>query len=76
MMREWRGLEGTEDAWMVEADTDCFDGERGFVVSLYIESGNECGLAELTAEDARELAATLLKEADTVDRNNAARTAA
>jgi hypothetical protein len=33
-------------------------------------------LAELTAEDARELAATLLKEADTVDRNNAARTTA
>jgi hypothetical protein len=79
--REWSGLQGTDDAWRVEAEYDVFDGARGYVVSLYVENARptekiECGLAELTAEDARELAAALLEEADTVDRNNAARTAA
>ncbi len=74
--REWSGLEGTPDAWKLEIDIDRFRFDSPVVVSLYIENPGEqgglreCGMAELSPEQARELAAALLQEADNADQNN------
>ena len=75
--REWSGLDGTPDAWKLEIDTDRMAFDRPATVTVYVENPgekgdlkDEAGLAELSSESARELAAALLEEADNCDRVN------
>lgn len=74
-MKEWAGVcDG--DPWKLEVETDCFTKDEPFVVSMFIvngdpKNGREIGLAALSAEQARDLATALFREADNVDANNA-----
>lgn len=77
--RAWSGLEGTPDAWKLEIDIDRMRFDRPVVVTVYIENpgetgdvtrGGECGLAELSPTEARDLAGALLQEADNAEQNN------
>lgn len=74
--REWSGLSGTPDAWKLEIDTDRMRFDSPVVVTVVIENPGEkgdireCGFAELSPTEARDLAAALVQEAGNAEENN------
>lgn len=69
--RKWRGISDGA-SWTLECDIDRFASEEPVVVTVEVaNSDGECGLACLSPEQARELSASLLHEADNADANNA-----
>lgn len=73
--REWTGNDSEGVYWKVEIDTDLFNDVDPFVVAVFIEESEkgsakaESAMATLSPEQARELAASLLREADNCQSN-------
>jgi hypothetical protein len=75
----WRGGSSEGDKWSIEIEVDRFSTEDPFVCSIWVETepGTDDpddrpvqALAMPSAEQAREMAACLLRVADGVDFNN------
>lgn len=75
--REWCGT-NDGDPWWIEVEPDCMSEREPFTVSVWVAERNfihnpkePVQGAFLSSEQAREVAATLLAAADSVDANNA-----
>jgi hypothetical protein len=73
----WSGMNDGEP-WRIEVEPDRMSEREGFTVSVWVSERDwtvnpkeDVEGAFLSAQEAREVAAVLLKAADSVDRNNA-----
>jgi hypothetical protein len=73
----WGATTSEGDSWAIEIESDCFAEEDGLVVSVFVESVDPTEndgkpsyiVCQVNPQQAREMAAELIKVADHVERS-------